>query len=266
MTVPRPTIRLVQSDNEIVLVESKDSSKDYTGAMARYSKETASQLSQKKLCGYVVCANSPTCGMERVKVYKENSARKEGVGLYTSNLMEAMPWLPIEEDGRLNDPALKENFVNRVFSLHDFYCSMGEEPTVRKIIEFHSRYKLTLMAHHPEAYKEMGRLVADVKSYPIDKFFTIYRLALMKALQQQASRKNNTNVLMHVRGYFKRSLSKTQKQEIGRLIEDYRKGELPLVAPLVLLKHYLSSYPNDYLSSQAYFDPYPQELRLRYGL
>ncbi|AXY02755.1 DUF523 and DUF1722 domain-containing protein [Vibrio alfacsensis] len=266
MTVPRPTIRLVSNEERIALVETKNPENDHTDKMLTYSENKVNELQREQLCGYIVCAKSPTCGMERVKVYSKNNAAKEGVGLYTKTLMENMPWLPVEEDGRLNDPVLKENFITRVYCLNDFYESMGGEPTRGKIIEFHSRYKLTLMAHHPESYKSLGRLVADIASYDMDTFHSLYRLGLMKALQNRASRKNNTNVLMHLQGYFKRSLNPEEKAELATVISDYRTGVLPLLAPLTLIKHYLNAYPDEYLQKQKYIDPHPQEMRLRYGL
>ncbi|MGR5194249.1 YbgA family protein [Vibrio rotiferianus] len=266
MSVPRPTIRLVSNEERIALVETRNPDNDHTDNMLTYSKNKVNELEGEQLCGYIVCAKSPTCGMERVKVYSKNNAAKEGIGLYTRTLMEKMPWLPVEEDGRLNDPVLKENFITRVYCLNDFYESMEGEPTRGKIIDFHSRYKLTLMAHHPESYRSLGRLVADVANYDIEDFYNEYRLGLMKALQNRASRKNNTNVLMHLQGYFKRSLTGNEKAELATVISDYRTGLLPLLAPLTLIKHYLNTYPDAYLEKQKYLEPYPQEMRLRYGL
>ncbi|MGR4990466.1 YbgA family protein [Vibrio rotiferianus] len=266
MSVPRPTIRLVSNEERIALVETRNPDNDHTDNMLAYSKNKVNELEGEQLCGYIVCAKSPTCGMERVKVYSKNNAAKEGIGLYTRTLMEKMPWLPVEEDGRLNDPVLKENFITRVYCLNDFYESMEGEPTRGKIIDFHSRYKLTLMAHHPESYRSLGRLVAGVSNYEMDEFYQAYRLGLMKALQNRASRKNNTNVLMHLQGYFKRSLTGNEKAELATVISDYRTGLLPLLAPLTLIKHYLNTYPDAYLEKQKYLEPYPQEMRLRYGL
>lgn len=266
MPVPRPTIRLITDKERIALVETKDNSIEHTDRMVAFAKQKVNALINDQLCGYVVCAKSPTCGMERVKVYKKGGSDSTGVGLYTKELMVKMPWLPVEEDGRLNDPVLKENFVTRVFTLHDFYQSMGGTPTRGKIVAFHSRYKLTLMAHHPQSYKELGRLVAHICDYDVLDFYNLYRTGLMKAMVHRASRKNNTNVLMHLQGYFKRALNKAQKAELRQLIDDYRVGLLPLLAPLTLIKHYLSAHPDCYLQQQSFFDPYPQALRLRYGL
>lgn len=266
LPVPRPPIRLISNDERISLVETKDPTKDHTAGLLQYSEQKINQLMDMHLCGYIVCAKSPSCGMEKVKVYKSHEAEKSGVGLYTQMLMEKMPWLPVEEDGRLNDAVLKENFITRVYCLHDFYQTLGKEPTAGKVVAFHSRYKLTLMAHHPMSYRELGRLVANVANYAPDEFIELYRLGLMQALKIRASRKNHTNVLMHLQGYFKRSLDKSQKKELSEVIHDYRKGILPLLAPITLIKHYLTLYPDSYLIQQRYLDPYPQELKLRYGL
>ncbi|OBT09512.1 hypothetical protein A9264_14675 [Vibrio sp. UCD-FRSSP16_10] len=266
MSVPRPAIRLISDDERIALVETKDQTQDYTASMQTYSENKVNELQGQSLCGYIVCAKSPTCGMERVKVYANGWASTDGVGLYTRELMTKMPWLPVEEDGRLNDPVLKENFISRVFSLRDFYDCMGEHATPRKIIAFHSRYKLTLMAHDPSAYKALGQLVAKVASYEADEFFQLYRLKLMQALTTRATRKNNTNVLMHIQGYFKKWLSSQERQDLRQVIDEYRQGLLPLLSPMTLIKHYLSLYPDEYLASQKFLDPHPQELRLRYSL
>ncbi|MGX9416462.1 YbgA family protein [Vibrio sp. RC27] len=266
LPVPRPTIRLVNIDDSIRLVETKAVENDHTDKLVEFSSRKVGELKQQPLCGYVVCAKSPTCGMERVKVYQDNRADKNGVGLFTQQLQAQMPWLPIEEDGRLNDAILKENFISRIYALHDLQQSVGDNPSPGKIVAFHSRYKLTLMAHHPASYRELGKLVANIKHYSIDDFFENYRLRFMQALTVRASRKNNTNTLMHLQGYFKNSLSKEHKAELSRLIEEYRLGLLPLLAPLTLIKHYLSTHPDEYLEQQHYLNPYPQELRLRYGL
>jgi uncharacterized protein YbgA (DUF1722 family)/uncharacterized protein YbbK (DUF523 family) len=266
LPVPRPTIRLMSNEERIALVDTKDASNDHTDGMMHFTREKVAELKDTEMCGYIVCAKSPSCGMERVKVYTRGHARTDGVGLYTEHLMKKMPWLPVEEDGRLNDPVLKENFVARVYSLKDFYASMGGEPTPGKIVAFHSRYKLTLMAHDPQSYKSLGRLVANQADYQPDEFYQAYRLGLMEGLKNRASRKNVTNVLMHIQGYFKRSLNKDEKAELAHVIDDYRTGLLPVLAPLTLLKHYLNAYPDDYLSHQQFLQPHPEEMRLRYGL
>lgn len=266
LPIPRPTIRLTKVNEEVRLTETKNEDIDHTDRLTIYTEKKLDTLQSANLCGYIVCAKSPTCGMERVKIYAKNMAEKSGVGLYTQALMKRFPWLPVEEDGRLNDPVLRENFISRVYRLHDFQINVEQQPSLKNLIEFHSRYKLTLMAHHPQSYKSLGRMVAHVADYDFDEFLEQYREEFMSALRHRISRKNNTNVLMHIQGYFKRALTKEQKMELAKLIDDYRLGHLPLLAPITLIKHYLTMHPDEYLQSQKFLEPHPQELRLHYGL
>ncbi|PMH44470.1 hypothetical protein BCU68_02915 [Vibrio sp. 10N.286.49.B3] len=268
MTVPRPTIRLLAKDeDDIRLVATKDISEDFTDKMTNFIDKRLPSLNA--LCGFIVCAKSPTCGMERVKLYIENGNTLPGgtTGLFTKRLMQDMPWLPVEEDGRLQDPVLRENFVARVYALHDLYECVKDGITRAAIVNYHSRYKLTLMAHNNVAYKELGQLVASIADWDsIDEFFIEYRQKMMDALTHRASRKNNTNVLMHLQGYFKRSLTKKQKAELNAVIFSYSDGLTPLIAPLTLINHYLSEHPDGYLETQFYLNPHPADLRLRYAL
>ena len=265
LPVPRPTIRLLKKLDQIHLVDTKDANIDYTKAMLSFSEQQAERL--KLLRGYIVCAKSPTCGLERVKLYMDNGNTIPGgaVGLYTKTLLEKMPWLPIEEDGRLNDPVLRENFVSRVFALEDLYQST-ETLTRDSLIKFHSRYKLVLMAHSQPQYRELGQMVANIKEWDLNEFFKAYRLAFMMALTDRANHKNNTNVLMHIQGYLKRRLTTRQRQELSDIILKYRHGELPILAVLTLINHYLEEYPDPYLSSQVFLSPHPDKLKLRLGL
>ncbi|HBV39539.1 MAG TPA: hypothetical protein DEF05_07600, partial [Erwinia sp.] len=220
------------------------------------------------LCGYIVCAKSPSCGMERVRVYQpeNNNNRKEGVGIFTRELMKQMPWLPVEEDGRLHDPVLRENFVERIYTLHEFNQLWRSGLTRGKLIAFHSRYKLTLLAHSQPAYREIGRFVAAIEQWSsLEAFAFEYRQRLMDLLKHKATRGNHTNVMMHVQGYFRPQLNAKQREELTSLIDHYRQGLQPLLAPMTLLKHYMSEYPDPYLTQQRYFEPYPEALRLRYG-
>jgi uncharacterized protein YbgA (DUF1722 family) len=221
---------------------------------------------QANLSGFIVCAKSPSCGMERVRLYDENGnrGRKEGVGLFTGALLEKFPWLPVEEDGRLHDPVLRENFVERVFALHELNTLRENGLTRRALLEFHSRYKLQLLAHHQPGYREIGPFVASLHEWEdLDTFFVEYREKLMTILKNPASRKNHTNVLMHIQGYFRNQLNTRQRGELRDVILHYRDGLLPLLAPLTLLNHYLGEYPDSYLLTQNYFSPYPENLCLR---
>ncbi len=269
LSIPRPAIRLFEDEKGIRLVDTKDVNIDHTAKMKAFSENKINQLAKMDLCGYIVCAKSPTCGMERVKVYqntKQVASKKTGVGLFTQHLLTTLPWLPVEEDGRLNDPILRENFVFRLFALHDFYQSLTNDISRSGLIKFHSRYKLVLLAHSPVAYKSLGQLVSRIANYDIEDFYLLYRASFMQAIKQRASRKNNTNVLMHLQGYFKRSINSRQKEELSNLIKAYHIGDMPLLAPLTLINHYLGEYPDPYLQNQVYLHPYPEKLRLRYGL
>ncbi|HDW2066014.1 TPA: DUF1722 domain-containing protein, partial [Escherichia coli] len=179
-------------------------------------------------------------------------------------LMERFSWLPVEEDGRLHDPVLRENFVERVFALHELNHLYKAKLSRRELLAFHSRYKLQLLAHSQAGYKEMGPFVAAIHEWAdLESYFEVYREKLMAILRKPASRKNHTNVLMHIQGYFSNCLNTRQRKELSDVILNYRAGTLPLLAPLTLLKHYLAEYPDDYLLIQNYFHPYPDELALR---
>ncbi|GKX62077.1 membrane protein [Pragia fontium] len=263
---PRPALRLIQQGNDISLVTSRDNTIDYTDKMQAFSAAKAPQLSQ--LSGFIVCAKSPSCGMERVSVYspKGDSAQKLGVGLFTAQLMKTLPWLPVEENGRLNDPLLRENFIIRIFALRELNQLYASGLSKGALLAYHSRYKLLLLAHSQPEYRKIGPFVAAIDQMPIEAFFYAYRLQLMQLLAKPATRQNHTNVLQHIQGYFRRYLTATQRQALAELIDRYRLGTQPLLAPITLLKHYLAEYPDAYLSQQRYFDPYPEALRLRYGV
>ncbi|AGO54111.1 YbgA family protein [Serratia plymuthica] len=267
LPTPRPALRLSKQQHPSPAMRfSNDDSVDVTDKMQRFSEQRVAELGH--LCGYIVCAKSPSCGMERVRVYSENGkeSRKNGVGLFTAELLRQMPWLPVEEDGRLNDATLRENFVERVYALYELNMLWRKGLTRGGLIAFHSRYKLSLLAHSQPEYRELGRFVAGIEKWASLEAFAIeYRSRLMRLLAHKATRRNHTNVLMHVQGYFRRQLSSAQRQELAQLIDRYRQGMQPLLAPITLLKHYMAEYPDRYLADQRYFEPYPEALRLRYG-
>ncbi|EMM7217169.1 YbgA family protein [Enterobacter bugandensis] len=265
LPTPRPALRLiVTTDGETQMRFSHAPHEDVTQKMAEFAADYLPKIGD--LAGFVVCAKSPSCGMERVRLYDENGnrGRKEGVGLFTAALLETLPWLPVEEDGRLHDPVLRENFVERVFALHELNTLRKNGLTRRALLDFHSRYKLQLLAHHQAGYREIGPFVASLHEWEdLDAFFVAYREKLMTILKKPASRKNHTNVLMHIQGYFRNQLNTRQRGELRDVILHYRNGQLPILAPITLLKHYLAEYPDRYLMTQKYFDPYPDDLGLR---
>lgn len=265
LPVPRPALRLVQTgDGERHMRFTHAPHEDVTSRMAAFAAGYLPAVAE--LDGFIVCAKSPSCGMERVRLYDEagNRGRKEGSGLFTAAMQQAYPWLPVEEDGRLHDPVLRENFVERVFALHELNTLRANGLTRRSLLAFHSRYKLQLLAHHQAGYREIGPFIAHLHEWEdLEAFFVAYRDKLMAILQQPASRKNHTNVLMHIQGYFHEKLTSRQRAELREVIINYRAGLLPILAPLTLLKHYLAEYPDAWLLTQNYFSPYPEYLGLR---
>lgn len=267
LPVPRPALRLVKEAEGAMSLRFSDRREgDLTGEMKAYAEKRISHFDH--LCGYIVCAKSPSCGMERVRVYDadSNNNRKAGRGIYTDVLMQTYPWLPVEEDGRLYDPLIRENFVERIYALHELNGVRERGLTRGDLIAYHSRYKLLLLAHSQPKYRELGRFVANLHEWAsLEAWFNEYRLRLMDLLSHQATRRNHTNVLMHVQGYFRNQLNTRQREELSSLIDRYRQGTQPLLAPVTLLKHYMAEFPDAYLSGQRYFDPWPEVLRLRYG-
>ncbi|HHQ4899938.1 TPA: YbgA family protein [Aeromonas veronii] len=263
---PRAAIRLVKRNGEI-RAEASNGSFDVTEKLIAFSEQKARQLDF--ISGYILCAKSPSCGMERVKVYGANNegSAKEGIGLFAKALMEANPLLPMEEDGRLCDPILRENFVLRVFAYHDWQQLCARGITASALIRFHSRYKYLVLSHATTHYRALGKLLGNLgKSANLQEVADNYIKGLMTALTLRANRRSHTNVLMHLQGYFKRVLTPAQKQELADTIDKYRTGIFPLLVPLTLIRHYLREYPNPYLAEQVYLNPHPDTLKLRYGL
>lgn len=266
MPIPRPTIRQVRV-GEVIKVCRPDGTSDVAQELYDYGK-AVSDKHINEFAGYIFCAKSPSCGMERVKVYNETATwtTHDGVGVYAKAIMESDPLLPCEENGRLNDPYLRENFVMRIFVYNNWKELAKSGLTMHKLTTFHARHKYLLMSHKYQAYKELGRLLGDASSADINKVAQDYITGLMTALSKPASRKSQANTLMHLQGYFKKHLSSIEKQELCDAIEQYRHGHLPLYVPLTLLSHHTIVHDMDYLKEQVYFNPYPNELRLRFGI
>lgn len=266
---PRPAIRLVRRDGE-VRAQSRDGALDVTERLIAFSEQQAGRLDF--LSGYILCAKSPSCGMERVRLYSAagkgggEGGAKEGVGLFARALMATNPLLPVEEDGRLCDPVLRENFVLRVFAYHDWQELCASGLSAASLTGFHARYKYLVLSHATRHYQVLGRLLGGLGREPLDEIAQRYIQGLMEALRLRANRRGHTNVLMHLQGYFKGVLTPSQKQELCELIDKYRLGLVPLLVPLTLLRHHLREHPNPYLARQVYLNPHPESLRLRYGL
>ncbi len=261
--IPRKPIRIVNVDGDSRVQQNDDPTVDVTDRLVDYAQQTIPELAP--LCGYIFMQNSPSCGVFDLKRYGENGypLDKKGRGIYAREVIEAYPLLPVEEAGRLNDAGLRENFITRVFAYHDWRTQVEPEPTAQKLINFYSRYKYQVMAHHVPSYKSIGRLLADLKSRPINELCEEFITQFMAALSHKATRKGNTNAMMHLRGYLKNQLDTEEKAELGDLIENYRTGYVPLVVPMTLLKHHLLKVDDAYLQKQTFWSPHPEKLGLR---
>jgi len=263
MPVPRPSLRLVRLGGDTRLLDPKHGV-DHTEAMRSWSEERVPELSKLDLSGYILKKDSPSCGMERVKVYSEKGPGvRNGVGLFARELMRQLPLLPVEEEGRLNDPPLRENFIERVFAYRRLRALLASRWTVGDLVRFHTAEKLLLLAHEPEAYRSLGRLVARAKQLPRADVESSYGEAFMNGLRKLATKGKNANVLLHMAGYFKDKLGPEEKAELQETIADYRRGFVPLVVPLTLLRHYVRRHGSTYLEGQVYLEPHPKELMLR---
>ena len=260
---PRESLRLVRKDGLVHMVNTK-SGRDITVEMRRWSRARVDELSKESLAGYVLKKDSPSCGMERVKVYGESGmAEKNGRGFFAEALMERFPRLPVEEEGRLSDPRLRDNFVERVFAYVRLRELFRARWTTGDLVRFHTAHKMALLAHSPQMYEELGRLVATAKTLTRGDVETRYRELFMDALAKMATARKHTNVLQHMLGHFKDLLDADEKQELLGTVEDYRLGLVPLVVPLTLIKHHVRRHHVEYLAGQVYLDPHPKELMLR---
>jgi uncharacterized protein YbgA (DUF1722 family)/uncharacterized protein YbbK (DUF523 family) len=260
---PREALRLVRKGDEIRMVNSK-SGRDISAEMRRWARARVEALAGERLAGYVLKKDSPSCGMERVRVYGESGmADKRGRGLFAEALMEGSPRLPVEEEGRLSDPRLRDNFVERVFAYVRLRALFSARWTTGDLVRFHTSHKMALLAHSPQMYTELGRLVARAKSLDRASVEVRYRELFMDALAKMATARRHTNVLLHMAGHFKDLLDADEKQELVGTIEDYRLGLVPLIVPLTLVRHHVRRHRVEYLAGQIYLDPHPKELMLR---
>jgi len=261
--IPRPTIRLEGTADDARLVEPT-SGDDLTDKMWTYSERKVSDLQRIDLDGYVLKRASPSCGMERVKVYgKGGMPMKNGVGVYARVLMERWPQLPVEEEGRLNDPVLRENFIERIFSRNRWRRLVRDGLTRRRLVEFHTAHKLLLRSHNEAGYQRCGRIVASAGKVTDKELFDAYEDEFHTTLATRTTAKRHSNVLYHVLGYLKKVLESPQKQELVALIEDYRNGLVPLIVPVTLLRHHIRHHGVEYMRGQLYLEPHPKELMLR---
>jgi uncharacterized protein YbgA (DUF1722 family)/uncharacterized protein YbbK (DUF523 family) len=262
MPVPREAMRLEGDPAHPRLVTQK-SRVDLTDQMQTFCRERVAALANEHLCGFIFKKNSPSSGLHRVKVYNGGMPAKSGRGLFAAEVVRQFPFLPVEEDGRLNDPALRENFIERVFTYARWRAFLRNKPDLGGLVEFHTAHKLLVMAHSPTLYRELGALVGNGKQLKKAELFQRYGELLMVAMALAATVKKHTNVLMHIMGYFKAGLSHEEKEELLDLIRQYHDHLVPQIVPVTMLKHYCLKFNDPYLRGQLYLSPHPTELALR---
>jgi uncharacterized protein YbgA (DUF1722 family)/uncharacterized protein YbbK (DUF523 family) len=263
MGIPREPIRLVGNPESPEAVGTVNREINVTQPLAEYGQQMATELDD--ICGYIFMQQSPSCGLERVKVYHANGAPVNGGGrgIYAQAFCARHPDLPVEEAGRLNDPVLRENFITRVFAYSAWQQVLKQGLSRRALTEFHSRYKYLLMAHNPVQYKTLGSLLGNMGQTDPAELGPRYFSELMAALKKCATRRTHSNVLQHISGYLKQAISAEDKQEVLHVIGQYRHGIVPLVVPLTLLKHHFRQHPDPYIAQQVYLQPHPENLSLR---
>lgn len=260
---PRESMRLMRTDNDVRLLTVK-TGVDLTDRLATYAQRRIAELASEDLCGYVLKKDSPSCGLERVKVYDAHRVpAKSGRGIFAARLIERFADLPVEEEGRLSDPRLRENFVERVFAYWRLRGLFSGTWDVGALVHFHTAHKLILMAHSQDAYQQLGRLVAGARTVIRKDLEPQYTKTFMSALAMIATPRHHTNVLQHIAGFFKDRLDRDSKADLAAAIEDYRRELVPLIVPITILRHYVRVHKIAYLAGQLYLEPHPKELMLR---
>jgi len=261
--VPREPLRQVGDPDSPRLITSRTKI-DYTDRMTRWARKRVIELEKEDLCGFIFKSRSPSSGMERVKVYNENGIPvKKGVGMFARAFMAHFPLVPVEEDGRLHDPKLRENFIERIFTFKRWRDTRAERESRGNLVSFHTDHKMLILSHSPQHHRMMGKLVAQAKEIPLRELYEQYQELLMEALRLKSTPAKNANVLTHILGYVKKQLSADEKRELLKIIELYRGGTVPLIVPITLMNHYVRKYDQPYLKEQYYLHPHPLELQLR---
>lgn len=261
--IPREAMHL-EGDPEAPRLITTRTRRDVTDRMLTWGHRRVVELEDEGLCGFIFKSNSPSSGMERVKITNQSGMpRKVGRGVFAGIFMKHFPSLPAEEEGRLHDPALRENFIERMFALKRWREMVDRGRRLSGLVDFHTRHKLLIMAHSPKQNTLLGGLVATAKGASTKELFEKYQVLLMEALKLRATVKKQVNVLQHLMGYFKKVLSGDEKQELLEVIDHYREGYIPLIVPVTLINHYVRKYDQPYLKLQYYLNPHPLELQLR---
>ncbi|HKP01404.1 MAG TPA: DUF523 and DUF1722 domain-containing protein [Nitrospiraceae bacterium] len=260
---PREAMRLVGDPQDPRLVTIK-SGTDHTIALKAMTRDRIEALKSLDLSGYVFKKGSPSCGVERVRVYNEHGMpSRKGVGLFARSFMKQFPLTPVEEEGRLCDPTLRENFIERVFCYRRWQDLIQRGATRQTLVQFHTIHKYLLMAHHPQQYERLGRLIGQAHQSRPKELAHRYGELFMNTLAVKSTVRKHVNVLQHIIGHFKERLNAHEKSELLSVIGDYHHGLSPLVVPLTLIKHYVRIFDVSYIREQVYLNPHPKELMLR---
>lgn len=263
LPTPREAMRLVGDPDAPRLVTSK-SGDDHTDGMLRWARSRLRELEALDLCGYICKKDSPSSGMARIKVYGETGVpSRTGAGIFTKAFMDRLPLVPVEEEGRLHDPVLREMFVERVFTLRRFRDLLAHDRTRGGLLAFHTGHKLLLLSHGRRTYAQLGRLVARAKDVPSAELFDRYQRLLTEALSAKPTPKKCSDVLLHMMGHFRKMLTRDEKEELLEAVRRYRERRAPLIVPITLFRHYVRKYRVAYLARQAFLHPHPAELMLR---
>lgn len=264
LPVPREAMRLV-GDPAAPRLVTRETRIDHTERMETWAGRKVEELAADGLSGFIFKSRSPSSGMERIKVYPEGGGQPvmTGVGMFARHFMARFPLLPVEDDGRLHDPGLRESFIERLFAMRGWQDFLASGPSLGGLVDFHTRHKLQLLAHSRKHYDELGRLVAHARGLPLPELLDRYARLFTEGLKAKATPSRHVNALMHILGHFKEDLSADEKQEALELIEHYRQGHVPLIVPVTLLNHFVRKYGKEYLAGQRYLHPHPLDLRLR---
>lgn len=258
--VPREAIRLVEINDEIKCLGTKTKTLDVTDKLIEAAE--SQKIGHQSLSGYILKKDSPSCGMERVRVYKGDMPERKGRGIFANQLINNFPNLPVEEEGRLGDAIIRENFIQRVFIYHRWQTLISQPISWKDICEFHAQHKYIYMSHCPAKAKELGRWIAQAHTLTSSELTNQYLSSMMVILSIKATKKNHVNTLQHIQGYLKKHLIPSHKQELVDVIEQYRLGFLPLIVPITLLKHHFNDHPHEYIDQSFYLKPHPSELML----
>jgi uncharacterized protein YbgA (DUF1722 family)/uncharacterized protein YbbK (DUF523 family) len=263
LSVPRESMRLIGDPANPRLMTTR-TGMDHTERMQTWTARRVVELEREDLHGFIFKARSPSSGMAHVKVYNaKGNPAGQAPGMFGRAFLEHFPTLPCEEEGRLNDANLRENFIERVFTLWRFREAVRAAPTLGTLMAFHARNKLLIQSHHETLMRELGRELAGLKAREARAYIPRYEAKLMRALKTLATVRKHTNILQHMLGFLRDVVDEADRKELAGTIEGYHRELVPLIVPVTMLRHYVEKHGIEYLKDQYYLSPHPMELKLR---